>query len=329
MSELTVVRDEPTCPFLRSPESDADVPTPECRAGPQPLTLPPGHETRHCRGGGHTACPRWLAASTTRRLPAPPRPALAAPRPALVLPSFPVPAVVARLAPLRERARRWKGRLRRSREGGRPAAFHRAVAFWRPVSRPLRLSRARARRFGRRAVLGAAAGLAVAAVALLARPAVHALTNPPAPPIAYQRPSWSPQSATARETPRDESRPRPPLLSEPAPTAAPAGTPAPSPTPGPRLEVRLADPRPHPFGEQTIFARLSAADRPVAAAPCRLDIHYRTETVTWRRQTAPDGTVELTLDLNGATPLYPVKVDMECVAEDRPARATAQFVPGG
>jgi hypothetical protein len=174
-------------------------------------------------------------------------------------------------------------------------------------------------RFAPRAGFGAAAGLAIAAVLLVGRPLLAA-GGPPRGAEA-RRAYWTPQGGPARATPE-------PAGAAPG-SVSPAATATGTPAPGPSLELRVADPRPSPYGEQTVFARLRAGDQPLAGAPCKLDVHYRTQLSTWERRTAADGTVEVAIPLNGVTPLYAIKVEMECTAADRSARATTQFTPGG
>jgi hypothetical protein len=138
-------------------------------------------------------------------------------------------------------------------------------------------------------------------------------------PAATRAPAASPAGATAG------------AAGSPAATAArPAGPTTASPTPpgGLALDVQIANPRPRPTDNQRVLGRLTNGAQPVAGAPCRLDVRFRSGTTTLEKATGEDGTVEIAFEFAGAAVGFPVQTELECNAAGRTVRGTAEFVPG-
>ncbi|MCL6647315.1 MAG: hypothetical protein K6U89_03130, partial [Chloroflexi bacterium] len=167
---------------------------------------------------------------------------------------------------------------------------------------------------------------------LAARGALEAAAAPlrgsnPAPAVRPVR--AGPQIAQPREGPRRDADNAPVATATAIPSPSPAPTATAADPARPRLEVRVANPRPDPFGEQTVYVRLLLGDTPIRGADCRVDLAYRTVTHTYERRTLADGEFELDFPLQGATPGYTVQVTVECQTTTGVISGTTQFTPGG
>ena len=123
-----------------------------------------------------------------------------------------------------------------------------------------------------------------------------------------------------------------------APTATAVPTAAPTPTLRPGLadhyagtKINMSDPTPAQNAVENIVVKLVKDGQPAANTAVYSKVHYRTTDERWPPtgtvSTDATGTATITFNIGGATPNYPVQVQVFAQANDQQISWSTSFTP--